>query len=132
MEIAVTPYPSFVASRIEASGETNYTIDTVERFRKDLPPGDKLFFLIGADAFYEIRSWQRWEDLIKLIEFIVVSRPGEDYIVPAGATVYRLEGLDLHISSSGIRQRLAAGESVAEVPVEVREYIQQRGLYGAY
>jgi nicotinate-nucleotide adenylyltransferase len=131
VEIAVAPYPSFVVSRIEATGEPNYTIDTVERFRKDLLAEDKLFFLIGADAFSEIRSWNRWEDLFKLIQFIVVSRPGEDFVEPPGALVHRLEGLDLQISSSEIRQRLAAGESVAEVPVEVREYIAQRGLYGA-
>jgi nicotinate-nucleotide adenylyltransferase len=132
VEIAVAPYPSFVASRIEATAGPNYTIDTVERFRKDLVPEDKLFFLIGADAFREIRSWQRWEDLIHLIQFIVVSRPGEDFIEPQGALVHRLEGLDLQISSSEIRQRMAAGESAAEVPVEVREYIVQRRLYGAH
>lgn len=130
VEIAVAPYPSFVASRLEAGGEPNYTIDTVERFRRDIQPGDQLFFLIGADAFSEIRSWQRWEDLMRLIQFVVVSRPGENFIQPDGAIVHQLEGLDLQISSSDIRHRLAAGESVAEVPVEVREYIVQRGLYG--
>lgn len=132
VEIAVAPYPSFVASRLEAAGKTNYTIDTVERFREEIPAEDELFFLIGADAFSEIRSWHRWEDLLRLIQFIVVSRPGEHFLEPEGAIVHPLEGLDLHISSSEIRQRLAAGESVAEVPVEVREFILQRGLYGAY
>ncbi|MCU1293453.1 MAG: nicotinic acid mononucleotide adenylyltransferase, partial [Bryobacterales bacterium] len=78
-----------------------------------------------------ISSWHRWEELISLIQFIVVSRPGEDYVVPEGAVVYRLEGLELPTSSSAIREHLAEGESVAEVPVEVREYIFQRGLYGA-
>lgn len=131
VEIAVAPYPSFVVSRIESTGTPNYTVDTVERFRKDLSPQDQLFFLIGADAFGEIQTWHRWEDLLKLIQFIVVSRPGENFIEPPGASVHRLEGLDLHISSSEIRQRLAAGESVTEVPAEVREYIVQRGLYGA-
>jgi nicotinate-nucleotide adenylyltransferase len=130
VEIACTPYPSFVASRLEASGDPNYTIDTVERFQKDLLPGDQLFFLIGADAFNEIASWHRWDELIALIQFIVVSRPGQDYVVPEGAVVHRLEGLDLNISSSVIRERLASGEAVPEVPVEVREYIVQRGLYG--
>lgn len=130
VEIACTPYPSFVASRLEASGGPNYTIDTVERFRKDLLPADELFFLIGADAFNEITSWHRWEELIGLIQFIVVSRPGQEYALPEGALVHRLEGLDLNVSSSAIRERLASGEAVPEVPVEVREYIVQRGLYG--
>ncbi|MCU1293301.1 MAG: nicotinate-nucleotide adenylyltransferase [Bryobacterales bacterium] len=131
VEIACAPYPSFVASRLEAGERPNYTIDTVERFRKDLLPEDELFFLIGADAFNEISSWHRWEELISLIQFIVVSRPGQDYVVPEGAVVYRLEGLELPTSSSAIREHLAEGESEAEVPVEVRDYIFQRGLYGA-
>jgi nicotinate-nucleotide adenylyltransferase len=87
--------------------------------------------LIGADAFAELETWKRWQDVIGLTDFIVVSRPGEDYIVPEGARVHRLEGLDLPVSSSLIRSRLASGEMVAEVPAEVRDYIAQRGLYGA-
>ncbi len=131
VEIACAPYPSFFASRLEASGEKNYTIDTVERFRTELVPGDELFFLIGADAFDELLTWKRWQDLVQLITFIVVSRPGKDYIIPEGAKIVPLEGLEMHISSSEIRAKLAAGENVAEVPVEVREYIAQRQLYGA-
>ena len=130
VEIACAPYPSFVASRLEASGEKNYSIDTVERVRADLGASDELFFLIGADAFDEILTWKRWQELVQLITFIVVSRPGKDYLTPEGARVLQLEGLDLQISSSNIRARLAAGENVPEVPAEVREYIAQRGLYG--
>ncbi len=132
VEIAVSPYPSFVASRIESTGEINYTIDTVEQFRKDLSPDDQLYFLIGADAFGEIETWHRWQDLIKLIQFVVVSRPGEKFIEPATAVVHRLDGLDLQVSSSAIRRQLAHGETVPEVPVEVREYIAQRRLYGGH
>jgi nicotinate-nucleotide adenylyltransferase len=131
IEIACAPYPSFVPSSLEAGSETSYTVDTLERVRKDLLPGDELFFLIGADAFAELETWKRWQDVIGLTDFIVVSRPGEDYIVPEGARVHRLEGLDLPVSSSLIRSRLASGEMVAEVPAEVRDYIAQRGLYGA-
>ncbi|MDQ2777694.1 MAG: nicotinate-nucleotide adenylyltransferase [Acidobacteriota bacterium] len=131
IEIACAPYPSFVPSSLEAGSETSYTVDTLERVRKDLLPGDELFFLIGADAFAELKTWKRWEDVTGLTDFIVVSRPGEDYVVPEGARVRRLEGLDLPVSSSLIRSRLASGEMVAEVPAEVRDYIAQRGLYGA-
>jgi nicotinate-nucleotide adenylyltransferase len=131
VEIACAPYPSFVPSSLEAGSETSYTVDTLERVREDLLPGDELFFLIGADAFAELETWRRWQDVIGLTDFIVVARPGEDYVVPEGARVHRLEGLDLPVSSSLIRSRLASGEMVAEVPAEVRDYIAQRGLYGA-
>jgi nicotinate-nucleotide adenylyltransferase len=89
-----------------------------------------LFFLIGADAFAELKSWKRWQDVAAKTQFVVVSRPGTNYLVPEGARVTRLDGVDLPVSSSSIRERLNAGETVAEVPAKVRTYIEERGLYG--
>ena len=88
-----------------------------------------LFFLIGADAFAEIQTWRRWPDVIRAVEFIVVSRPGHRYAVPEGARVYRLESVDLPVSSSEIRRRLACGDDRVEVPAAVLAYIRARGLY---
>lgn len=129
VEIACNPYPCFEPSRLEAGSAISYTIDTLERVRTELTPEEELFFLIGSDAFAEIQSWKRWQDVVKLITFLVVSRPGAAYDTPPGAKVERLEGLELPISSSDVRDRLTVGEAVAEVPAEVREYIVQRGLY---
>ncbi len=130
VEIACAPYPCFAASRLEAGSERSYTVDTLERVRTEMmQPGDELFFLIGADAFNELTTWKRWQDVLKLTQFIVVPRPGGSYTIPEGAMVHRLDGLELPVSSSAIRERLASGETVAEVPVEVREYIENRELY---
>ena len=129
VEIACAPYPCFFPSGMEAGDEISYTINTLERFRERLKPGDELFFLIGADAFDELNTWKRWRDVIRLTDFIVVSRPGKDYMIPEGARIHSLKGLDLPVSSSAVRSRLAAGEKVPEIPAEVREYIEQRGLY---
>ena len=128
-EIACRPYPPFAVSRLEEGPETSYTIDTLNKVRAGLLPSDQLFFLIGADAFEEIRTWMRWEDVLSLTEFIVVTRPGRTYSVPEGARVNRLDGIELPVSSSDIRARLVAGERTPEVPAEVREYIEQYGLY---
>lgn len=129
VEIACEPYPEFEVSCLEEGEGRSYTVDTVERFRQTLSAGDDLFFLIGADAFNEIQSWHRWQELIRLLEFIVVTRPGGDYQVPPGAEVQKLEGLELPISSSAIRARLAARKPTPELPEEVRAYIDARGLY---
>ena len=52
----------------------SYSILTLERL---LAAGTgPLAFLIGADAFAEIRTWRRWQDVIRSVEFIVVTRPG--------------------------------------------------------
>ena len=54
----------------------NYSIDTVKRLKESLKKSDRLFFLIGMDAFSEIAHWHQAEALFRECEFIVASRPG--------------------------------------------------------
>jgi nicotinate-nucleotide adenylyltransferase len=129
VQLACGPYPDFSASRLEAGKERSYTVDTLERFRPQLKPGDELFFLIGADAFDELKTWKRWQDVLRLTSFIVVSRPGRTYQVPKGANVLQLDNLSLPIASTVIRARLQAGQPTPELPVSVRQFIDLHGLY---
>jgi nicotinate-nucleotide adenylyltransferase len=129
VEIACKPYGAFEASRLEAGEDRSYTVDTIRRFRDGLATEFDLFFLIGADAFDELETWKGWQDLLGLTEFIVVARPESEYRVPAGARVHRLDGLALPVSSSTIRARLAAGKATPELPIKVREFIEEHGLY---
>ncbi|MDX2178129.1 MAG: nicotinate (nicotinamide) nucleotide adenylyltransferase [Bryobacteraceae bacterium] len=110
-------------SEAERGGARSYTYDMLQHFD---PPR---LFLIGADAFSEIESWYRWRDVIAMTEFIVASRPGHGYDVPAGAVVHRLETLAFTESSSAIRTALAAGLHPPELPQPVYDYIRSRGLY---
>jgi nicotinic acid mononucleotide adenylyltransferase len=64
-----------------------------------------------------------------MVEFIVVSRPGYRYARPEGFRIYRLEEVELPVSSSEIRARLARGEAPEQLPAAVLRYIQERGLY---
>jgi nicotinate-nucleotide adenylyltransferase len=125
-ELACQVDPRFIASRLEAGDSKSYSVDTVERVRAH---GEQPYFIIGADAFAEIASWHRWQDLVRLTEFIVVTRPGHQYAAPPGARVHRLETVALPVSSSKIRKELAAGEIPAELPVTVGRYILEHGLY---
>jgi nicotinate-nucleotide adenylyltransferase len=125
-ELACSVDPRFVASRLEAGESKSYSVDTVERVR-DL--GEQPYFIIGADAFAEIASWHRWQDLVRTTEFIVVTRPGHKYATPPGARVHRLDTVALPVSSSEIRRKLAAGEIPPELPEAVGRYILQHGLY---
>ena len=99
--------------------------------REQFGESARLFFLIGADAFAEIRSWHRWQELMKLVEFIVVSRPRRAFNVPEGAQVHRLDTLELPVSSSAIRKSLERGELDVPIPDAVREYIRLHCLYAA-
>jgi nicotinate-nucleotide adenylyltransferase len=130
VELACTGHPGLEASPIERGGEASYSIRTIERVRPELGPEDRLYFLIGADAFAEVRTWFRWRDVIQTVDFIVVSRPGHEYSVPDGARVHKLDDVLFPVSSSEIRASLARGEPPADIDPAVFEYIRTNGLYG--
>jgi nicotinate-nucleotide adenylyltransferase len=119
----------FEPSDMERGTEKSYSIDTIQRVRRHLSPGDRLFFLIGADAFADLASWHRADEVVRSVEFIVVTRPGHHYATPAGACVHRLDTLALPVSSSEIREKLAQHIDVRELPPPVLEYIRRHHLY---
>ena len=116
-------------SRLEEGRARSYSIHTIERVTAAYP-GDAVFFLIGADAFAEIRTWYRWQDVLAAVEFIVVSRPGHAYDIPEGARVLALETMALDVSSSDIRAELRQGKMPDAMPGPVKDYIVAAGLYG--
>jgi len=126
-ELACADDPRFYVSRIEEGSARNYSVDTIERLAA---AGAKPWaFLIGADAFAEIESWRRWRDVVRLVDFIVVGRPGSVYRVPEGARVHELSELELPVSSSEVRRRLAEGEIDDALPPSVADYIRRHNLY---
>ena len=130
VQLACAADPRFEVSRIEGiegSSAASYTILTIEKLTA-LGIGP-LSFLIGADAFKDIRSWYRWKDVVSSVEFIVVTRPGAAWETPPGAVVHELAGLQLPESSSDIRGQFARGDSAVPVPESVLRYIRERGLY---
>jgi nicotinate-nucleotide adenylyltransferase len=131
VELACAGEPRFEASRLEEGAARSYSIDTIERVQARIAPSDELFFIIGADAFAEIRTWYRWMDVARAVVFLVVSRPGHVYEAPPGVRMERLDGLDMRVSSSEIREALAAGRKPVGAPEPVLDYIFRHGLYGA-
>ena len=129
VQLACQGEPAFEASDIESGSGKSYSIDTIERLRQGLTTADQLFFIIGTDAFAEILTWHRAADVIRSVDFIVVSRPGTDYDIPPGARVLRLDTLVLEVSSSAIRRELIEGVPPAELPENVFAYIRSKGLY---
>ncbi len=126
-ELACAVDPRFEVSRIEEGSAHSYSILTIEKLQA---AGVKpLGFLIGADAFRDIRSWHRWRDVVASVEFIVVTRPGASWETPPGAIVHELTGLEIPVSSSEIRARVIAGAADVPVPRAVLDYIHERGLY---
>ena len=130
IELAIEDDPRFAVSRLEEGPGQSYSIDTIEKVRAGMSATEELFFLIGADAFAEITSWRRWRDVARAVTFLVVSRPGHKYAIPSETRVERLDTLDLAVSSSEIRRKLAAGGFPLDVPPKVLGYIASGHLYG--
>jgi nicotinate-nucleotide adenylyltransferase len=128
VQLAVQGDPVLAASRLDAGREQSYSIETIETLREQAPSA-QLFFLIGADAFADIRTWVRWPEVVASVEFIVASRPGYRYSAPECAIVHHMDWLEMPVSSSEIRARLNRGESPSELPASVLEYIHQHRLY---
>jgi nicotinate-nucleotide adenylyltransferase len=126
VELACAGDPRFVPSRLEEGQGKSYSIHTIERVKE---MGGQVFFVIGSDAFADIQSWHRWQDVVTSVDFIVVARPGHVFTSPPGARVRRLETVALPVSSSEIRYALARGERPAELPDAVADYIRVHQLY---
>jgi nicotinate-nucleotide adenylyltransferase len=129
--LACAADPRFEVSRVEEGTARSYSIETIEKVRAAVDPGDELFFIIGADAFAELSSWYRWRDVAEAVRFLVVSRPGSSYNAPQGVRFDRLDTVHLPVSSSEIRRALASGAHPSSVPPRVLAYILEHALYGS-
>jgi nicotinate-nucleotide adenylyltransferase len=127
--------PRFAVSRMEIDRQgPTYTADTMEVLRDFHGSDVELFFIAGADAAMRLRTWKKIARLAELAEVIAITRPGfrldrveHDATMPS---VHIMEMTPMSISSSEIRQRVAAGRPIDYlVPEEVAEYIRKNGLY---
>jgi len=141
-------------------GAPSYTSGTLKQFRDRGYAPSELFFVIGADAFAEIESWRDYPAILDQVHFAVVSRPGAPVdrlqarltalaprMVPIGSgsdldqvanrltsgceqVVFLITAPTADVSSTAIRERIASGESIADmVPPAVQQHIEQHGLY---
>ncbi len=122
-------------------GGVNYTVETLEHFHRELPEA-ALFFLVGADMLHDLPHWRQASRLCELATFVAVRRPGEpapDFQALASiatpeqidrACRHQVEMPEIGFSSTEIRRRVAAGQSIRyQTPRAVEKYIEQHGLY---
>jgi nicotinate-nucleotide adenylyltransferase len=113
-------------SRVEADlGAESRTIDTVEHLRATRPELE-LSLVVGADILLEAHHWKAWDRLVATTPLHVVGRAG--FEVPGRRFALELP----EVSSTDLRQRLAAGEldyCRERIPRQVLNLIVERGLY---
>jgi nicotinate-nucleotide adenylyltransferase len=101
--LAIAGEPGCTLSLADAprsSGEPNYTLETLERLRGELPAGCTLYCLMGADSFFGLRRWHRAAEIPFAAPLIVASRPGQPL---EGLREALPEGLNLEPTGSWIR-----------------------------
>jgi nicotinate-nucleotide adenylyltransferase len=78
--LAIAGDPDFeisLADAPNATGEPNYTLETLCSLRAALPADGKLFCLMGADSFVSLRRWRGAAEIPFAAALIVASRPGQ-------------------------------------------------------
>lgn len=128
----------------------SFTIDTITRLEQQRPSlARSLVFITGADAFRDIRTWRRWQELLDRCHFAVVSRVGfpagdlraalpelsnrmhdTPCTVPPSPGIFLIDAKTTDVSSTHVRQTLATGHRLAGLlPEMVAEYAVRHGLY---
>ena len=134
----------------------SYTIETLKELHELFKPDLEIFFIIGMDAFLEIKTWKEYKRLFDYSHFVVLERPGvmaeelepfllsleigfikndqnQVFRMPSGMTVIYKEATLMDISSTRIREAVRVGKSIRFlVPDSVRAYIMEKGLYKIY
>jgi len=135
LALATAGDPRFVPSLLDAhTGEPNYSLETVRRLKSSLKKGDKLYFLIGIDAFKDIGTWHKPVELLNEVEFIVVSRPGHSLADVGQALPEPLRPTDLMLRV--MRQQKADGTialmgATLHLLGEVHEKVSSTQIRGA-
>lgn len=130
-ELAVKNISKLEISDIEYKiDRTSYTYLTIKELYERYNIEDKIHFIIGTDAFKNIDSWYKAEELKKLIKFIIFKRENETEF-HINSAEYEYTTMPLYdISSTEIRDKIKAGEQITGlVSEEVERYIERNKLY---
>jgi nicotinate-nucleotide adenylyltransferase len=127
---AVGDVPGLIAGDHEIrAGGPSYTADTLATLAAEYP-GAELFTIVGDDAAAAIRTWDRWEEVVRSSRVVVVDRPGQNSEPDPAIDWIRVEVPRLEVSSTDLRARCVDGRPLDYlVTDEVLAVIAERGLY---
>lgn len=127
-----------------------YTYDMMRAFLAQQHVDSEFFFIIGIDAFLEIRSWKAYREVLSSMNFIIFPREGYsaaelDQLLQSlgyigmgefwesGASRFQIFYLScniINVSSSMIRENIAGDQLEKEILADsVKKYIYSNNLY---
>ena len=147
LKLALQKNSFFKASPVELRRKkVSYSLNTINYFKKRFYT-DKLYFILGSDAFYEIHTWHNYDNILKNIDLIVMKRKNilveREYLLKLsykerecfwlnnfGQKIYFANVSRLDISSSKIRKFLKEKKSVNYfLPEKCINYIYKKNFY---
>ncbi|NDJ63151.1 MAG: nicotinate (nicotinamide) nucleotide adenylyltransferase [Chloroflexi bacterium] len=139
LELAIEDRDCFAISRVDIDRPgPHYTVDMIKLLQAEHTQAE-LYFLMGGDSLRDLPKWNRPEQLITLVRFVVMNRP--DLEISATMHQARFPGLAgrvtllnspllLGISSTYISEQIHKGRSARYlVPDAVLAYIRDHKLY---
>ena len=125
LKAAIKGEPEFEVDECELlRPPPSYTIDTVEEVRQ----GHKhtaIYCLIGEDNAQTLKKWHRFDELEKMVNFVILDRKGQP-----STSSYPVIDRKIDISATEIRMRVASRRSIRYlVPPAVEEIIRREKLY---
>ena len=139
-------------------GGSSYTIDSAKELRQQFGPNVSLIWLMGADSFLQLYTWNDWRDLSRYIHLAVASRPpysiqkqltdhpplqdyyldhqtqsASDLCAKAAGLIYLDEQLSIDLASSSLRPLLSSNNTANPIqewlPKSIHALILKKGLY---
>lgn len=125
---AIHGHPAFHVNTMEVEREgKSYTLNTIQTLKEQYP-NDQFYFIIGGDMVDYLPKWYRIEELLQLITFVGVDRPGSSQKTPY--PVEKIEMPLVDISSTMIRRRVSKDQSIRYLTTpEVIAIINKYKLY---
>ncbi len=138
-KLALAQYEDLEVSDLEtADPKISYTYRTLEKL-KAAHPEDEFYFILGGDSLIGFHSWRKPDLIIALASLVCFDRPNyrarevaeaAERIQERGGRVIRVDALELEISSTDIRHRVAHGiPHRSFLHPAVYDYIHRHGLY---
>ena len=136
----------------------SYTIDSAKELRQAFGPNVSLIWLMGADSFLQLYTWNDWRDLSRYIHLAVASRPpysiqkqltdhpplqayyldhqtqsASDLCAKATGFIYLDEQLSIDLASSSLRPLLSSNNTANPIqewlPKSIHALILKKALY---
>ena len=142
--LAIGAEPALELSRMELERPgPSYAVDTVAQLAADSRAAGRPepWFVMSAEVLDGFATWRAPDRILELCRVAVAPRPGAEpldaswvaeHFPGREARFAFLPGPELDIASTGIRERVSRGESVAGlVPALVARYIDEHRLYAS-